>query len=220
LIAILVLAVLGGSGAALYVALTKRDRTPAVARQLRAPAHTQVPQVAPTSGSSTPAVTPPPSSGSSSGSSGSSGSNSRLPAVPRSQMRADIEQLLLDEHTDIVNGDYRAAWNLLSARKQAQYLREHGYGGWQNAQASLTPYLHPDGIHVTIDNLNPSDGVARVMVTGMSWSRPGASCSAWSGITWVKYEGGQWRYDPGFSTTPGRRAGWQSKFSQLLGGSC
>jgi hypothetical protein len=135
-------------------------------------------------------------------------------------MRADIQQLLLDEHTDIVNGDYQAAWALLSARKQQQDLREHGYGGWQKAQASLTPYLDPQGIQVSLDKLEPSDGVARVTVTGMSWSKPGAPCSEWSGITWVRYEGGQWRYDPGFSTTPQRRRQWSTKFGQLLGGSC
>jgi len=39
-------------------------------------------------------------------------------------------------------------------------------------------------------------------------------------LTWVKYEGGQWTYDPGYSTTPARRRTWQPRTGELLGGAC
>ena len=58
------------------------------------------------------------------------------------------------------------------------------------------------------------------MVTGMRWLKPNARCSQWSGLTWMKYESGDWLYDPGYSTTPERTAEWESRYSELLGGQC
>lgn len=146
--------------------------------------------------------------------------NGLLPNVPQEQMRADIEAVLKQHHEDIVNSDYRSAWDLLSQRKQQQELQQHGYDGWQQNQATLTPYLDPSGIHVEIQSVDPPTGVATVMVTGMKWSKPGAGCTEWSGITWAKYENGAWRYDPGYSTTPERQQQWQSRYSELLGATC
>lgn len=143
-----------------------------------------------------------------------------LPAVSREQMRVDIQALLLRFHEDIVGGDFSDAWNLLSARRQRLELRERGYRQWVKNQKTLTPYLDPEGIHVGIDELDPSSGVARVTVTGMDWSAPNARCNQWSGVTWVKYEQGEWRYDPGYSTTRLRKLQWKHRFSELLGGSC
>jgi hypothetical protein len=134
--------------------------------------------------------------------------------------RQQIEDLLYRHHEAIVEGDFHSAWELLSQRKQAQKLREDGYGGWVTAQSTLRPYLDPSGLHADIQELDPATGVARVMVTGMNWSKPGAACTQWSGITWVKHEDGEWRYDPGYSTTPEREQGWKSRYSELLGGAC
>ena len=146
--------------------------------------------------------------------------NGLLPNASQEQMRSDIEAVLKQHHEDIVNGDYQGAWNLLSQRKQQQELQQHGYGGWQQNQATLSPYLDPSGIHVEIQSLDSSTGVATVMVTGMKWNKPGANCTEWSGITWAKYENGAWRYDPGYSTTPERQQQWQSRDSELLGATC
>lgn len=148
------------------------------------------------------------------------GANGELPAESPAQMQSDITQLLLDYHQDIVKGDEQDAWNLLSARKQQQYLQQQGYAVWAANQATLAPYLDPSGIQVQILAANPSDGVASVYVSGMGWDKPGASCTQWSGVTWVKYENGSWYYDPGYSTTPQRRAAWQDRIAELLGGSC
>jgi hypothetical protein len=146
--------------------------------------------------------------------------NGVLPAVPAEQMQSEIQKMLLEWHEDVVQSNYRAAWNLLSHRKQAQESSEYGYATWAKNQATLRPYLNPAGLQVTVQSTEPTSGIAQVNVTGMSWDKPGAHCSEWSGITWVKYEEGTWRYDPGYSTTPQREREWKSRFSELLGGRC
>jgi hypothetical protein len=148
------------------------------------------------------------------------GSEGLLPAVSAQQMESEIQEMLRNWHEDVVRGDYHAAWELLSRRKQAQEEREQGYPKWEKNQSTLKPYLNPAGLQVSIQSTEPSAGVAQVDITGMTWDRPGASCSEWSGITWVKYEDGKWRYDPGYSTTPQREQQWKAHYSELLGGSC
>lgn len=147
-------------------------------------------------------------------------SNGRLPCESSEQMQASIQNMLYTWHEDVVSGNYNAAWALLSERKRQQDLQKEGYATWAHNQASLKPYLNPSGIKVSIANADAGTGEATVDVTGMTWNQPGAKCSEWSGITWVLYEDGGWRYDPGYSTTPQREAEWKSRYSELLGGSC
>jgi hypothetical protein len=142
-----------------------------------------------------------------------------LPAVSRAEMEDEIQALLLAYHEDVVAGDYRSAWALLSARKRQQNLAEYGYGKWMEAQASLSGYLVPGGLQARIDGVE-DEGVARVNVDGMGWSDPGSRCSEWSGLTWARYEQGVWTYDPGYSTTPARRRTWQPRSAELLGANC
>jgi hypothetical protein len=151
--------------------------------------------------------------------SGSAGGQAGFPAVSRAEMAQEIQSLLLAYHEDVIEDRVHDAWILLSARKRAQNLSESGYAKWAQAQASLAPYLTPAGIAVHVDALE-SDGVARVLVTGMKWSAPGSPCSEWSGLTWVKYEGGNWTYDPGYSTTAERERIWKPRRPELLGATC
>jgi hypothetical protein len=146
-------------------------------------------------------------------------SSTGFPEVPRPQMNEEITSLLQGYHEDVVEEDFQGAWALLSLRKRRQYLREYGYRKWATAQASLSPYLNPYGLEADVVSLE-GEGVARVDVTGMGWSKPGAPCSEWSGLTWVKYEGDEWTYDPGYSTTSARRATWRPRSARLLGGDC
>jgi RNA polymerase subunit RPABC4/transcription elongation factor Spt4 len=146
-------------------------------------------------------------------------SSSGFPEVSRSQMNEEIASLLQGYHEDVVEEDFQGAWAMLSPRKRRQYLREYGYHKWATAQASLSPYLDPYGLEATVVSLE-GEGVARVDVTGMGWSKPGAPCSEWSGLTWAKYEGDEWAYDPGYSTTSARRATWRPRSARLLGGNC
>jgi hypothetical protein len=143
-----------------------------------------------------------------------------LPDEPRSQMATEITDLLRTWHQDVVDGDPRAAWDLLTARKQEQSEAKYGYATWAKNQQTLAPYLDPSGLRASIRDVDDRTGVVLVDVEGMRWSKPGARCSSWSGLTWVRYEDGQWRYDPGFSTTPARERQWKHHFDELLGGSC
>jgi Double-GTPase 2 len=142
-----------------------------------------------------------------------------FPDQSRPQMTRGIEGVLFAYHQALVDGEFRRAWRLLTARKRAQALREDGYAKWREAQGSLGPYLEPGGIRARVVALE-GDGVARVDVGGMGWYAPGASCTEWSGLTWARYEGGRWHYDPGYSTTPGREREWKSRYAQLLGARC
>lgn len=146
---------------------------------------------------------------------------SLYPPVGRPEMEEEIEALLLAYHEDVVERDFRSAWALLSSRKRQQNLAEYGYPEWMRAQASLSEDLSPWGLRASMDSLEgKSEGVARVLVTGMGWSAPGSSCGEWSGLTWVKYERGQWTYDPGYSTTDARRRAWEPRTNELLGADC
>jgi hypothetical protein len=140
--------------------------------------------------------------------------------LTRSEMREDIRTMLLEHHQDLVDGDFAAAWDLMTARKQRQKERDPGYSEWVEGQRTLARYLDPSGIDVHVESVDHATGVARVMVTGMAWNKPSARCSSWSGLTWVRWEQGRWRYDPGYSTTPQRTREWKHRFSELLGGSC
>jgi hypothetical protein len=146
--------------------------------------------------------------------------NGELPGGSSQQLAAEIQPMLLVWHEDVVHDNYHAAWELLSHRKQVQDENEYGYATWVKNQSTLNPYLNPSGLQVSVEKTEPSEGVAQVDVTGMAWSKPGAPCTEWSGITWVKYEDGAWKYDPGYSTTPQREREWKPRYSELLGGRC
>jgi hypothetical protein len=134
-------------------------------------------------------------------------------------MRVEIEELLSEYHVAVVERDFQYAWSLLTVRKQREEDLEQGFPAWKEAQASLAPYLEPYEIHVEIDGLE-DEGVARVLATGMGWTAPGSPCSEWSGLTWVRYEDGAWRYDPGYSTTAERRRRWAGRSDELMGVGC
>lgn len=145
--------------------------------------------------------------------------SSGFPPEPRGEMTQNIHAVLLGYHEAVVDGQLQSAWELLSARKRQQALGEGGYEKWREAQASLSPYLEPEGLRVRIVALE-GDGVARVDVSGMWWYAPGSSCSEWGGLTWAKYENGAWRYDPGYSTTPAREREWKDRYEKLMGTTC
>jgi uncharacterized membrane protein len=142
-----------------------------------------------------------------------------LPDVSRAQMRRDIRDMLLTWHEDIADGDSQGAWDLLTERKRQQAERKFGFSKWSSDQETLGRYLDPSGIRASIQDIDEKTGVARVMVAGMIYDKPGAYCE-WRGVTWVRYEDGEWKYDPGYSTTPQREREWKNRFSELLGGAC
>ncbi len=210
--AALVLALVGGA-VAIVVSHGDRHETRLVAQE------TVTEATSPTGTATAPEEENSESTGGETGATTSTGEEAP-PAVSTQQTASEIQVMLRDWHEDVVQGDYHAAWELLSARKQAQAEGEGGYATWAKNQATLRPYLKPAGLQVSIEDLEAEGGVAQVDVTGMTWDKPGAHCSEWSGITWVKRENEEWRYDPGYSTTQQREQEWKSRYTELLGGSC
>jgi hypothetical protein len=142
-----------------------------------------------------------------------------FPSVGKGAIEQEIQTLLREYHQAVVNEQFDRAWRLLSKRKQNQALEEDGYSKWKEAQATLTPYLEPGGVHVRLVG-QEEHGVARVDISGMGWYAPDSPCSEWSGLTWAKFERGAWYYDPGYSTTGARERQWKPRFSSLLGANC
>jgi Prokaryotic RING finger family 1 len=213
---VLALAVAGGATALVVSSGNSTDAgaSPATVTQVVAqtPVETVPPAATTTTGEEPPADTtvdePPPSNGA-------------LPDEDEAQMASDIQSVLLAHHEAIVRQDFRAAWVLTSERYRAKKLREPGgYGAWETAQASLSRYLDPSGLQVSVTGTDPRSGVATVRVSGMGWSAPRSSCSSWEGITWAKYENDHWRYEPGYSISDQRRAEWQPRRDELLGWGC
>lgn len=212
MIAVIAGLLVGGGAAAAVVLLGEDDTAPTQASGLGETATVPADDDAPIeTGQGDPPNEP--------GQEGSASEATGLPTDDRAQIGQEIQDLLLAFHEDVVAERFRDAWSLLSARKRSQTLREDGYAKWARAQASLSPYLSPAGLTVRVDELE-DEGVARVLVTGMDWSAPGASCAQWSGLTWARYEAGAWAYDPGYSTTPERERAWKPRFDELLGASC
>lgn len=143
-----------------------------------------------------------------------------LPDVSTHELEEDIAALLVDFHEAVVDQRFHDAWAMLSKRKQEQIEREDGFAAWSKAQGSLSPYLEPWGLEVSAVAVDPSQPVVRVLVTGMGWTKPGATCTEWSGLTWVRNELGVWKYDPGYSTIPEREARWKPRYEELLGAGC
>jgi hypothetical protein len=147
------------------------------------------------------------------------GSNGLLPNESPAHMTEEIRQLMLTWHQDIKAGDTAAAWDLYTHRRQQLQLAKETESQWAGEQQSFARYLDPSGVQVRILSRDSNDGVATIMVTGMTYSGS-SSCSDWSGVTWVRYEGGRWRYDPGYETTPSRNQSWKRRTSQTLGAQC
>lgn len=213
----IVLAIAVG-GAAVAVVLSRQSSNAQLAANTVAPQTVTVPATSEaTTADTTEDTTSTPEAGDSTTTPTGEGA---LPAVSSDEMQSEIQQMLLTWHEDVVHKNYHGAWELLSHRKQVQDEREYGYSAWVKNQSTLNPYLNPSGLQVSIQQTEADEGVARVDVTGMTWDKPGASCTEWSGITWVKYEDGSWKYDPGYSTTPQREREWKPRFAELLGGGC
>lgn len=143
-----------------------------------------------------------------------------LPDVSTSEMEEDITAMMAEFHEAVVDRRFTDAWVHLSRRAQERAERDHGFSGWREGRATQTPYLEPWGIEVSIEAIDRSRPVVQVLVTGMDWTKPDAPCSEWSGLTWVRYEDGVWRYDPGYSATPQRERRWKPRYDELLGASC
>jgi hypothetical protein len=134
---------------------------------------------------------------------------------------SSMQSVLLQTHEDIVNGNFRGAWELTSSRYRHEKEDEPGgYGTWLEHQKTLQHYLVPHGLKVSIVSWEEQPEVATVKVTGMRWTAPNSPCKYWQGITWMHFENGSWYYEPGYSISPQRRAEWEPRQPELLGSGC
>ncbi|HEX8103655.1 MAG TPA: RING finger protein [Solirubrobacteraceae bacterium] len=146
--------------------------------------------------------------------------SSALPDESEAQMQDEIQTMLRDWHESLTAGDYRTAFDAMTQRKQDKALRTNGYDAWASGQKSLGDYIDPSGLKARIVEANSRTGVVTVRVSNMGYSNPESSCSTWGGITWVRWEDGEWKYDPGYSTTPQRTREWRPRQSELMGIGC
>jgi len=158
--------------------------------------------------------------------------NGKFPNELNSKMVSDITQLIRSWHEHINAGNFDAAWGDLSSRKQRQIINDrtgtgttgrypNGRSSWQIGQSSLVGTL--DAKYVDVRLVQPSykdEAVMSIYVSNMPYSGNPSVCSDWRGYTWVRYEGGQWKYEPGFQTTAERNDYWASREAETLGVNC
>ncbi len=159
-------------------------------------------------------------------------SNGKFPDVSKERMIADITDLIRRFHQYAKDGDTAAAWALLSARKRRQVEGNFygapqagdpdgvgGFAEWADQQVELGSFVDPSGVQVSLGEPNFKDeGVMTIVVSNMPYSNSGKPyCTNWHGYTWVRYEGGRWKYEPGFAVTSERYAAFKPIEKKTLG---
>jgi hypothetical protein len=153
----------------------------------------------------------PPSNTAPTSKSGSGGTaNGRLPAQSRAVMAARITDLLRRFYGTQINGDWQALRDLTTARYQRHVIDNvrGGYPQWVRNQANGAKYFAgANAIEVEILGTDPADGSVTVYARGLRIvGDPNANCRTWQGVTWARWEGGRWLYDPYTKATQARAA--------------
>jgi hypothetical protein len=151
----------------------------------------------------------------------SGGGGSALPSVSRAEMTRQIRAMLVDYHQALVDRRLDDAFTLISDRKQQEAREEQGgLAEWRKVRAAFGRHIDPSGLRVRIEDADAKTGDVQVAISGMPYDSPSSDCKTWSGLTWVRYEHGAFRYDPGYGTTPERRSEWEPRRTELLGWGC
>jgi predicted Ser/Thr protein kinase len=145
----------------------------------------------------------------------------RLPAQTPIVMKKQIHDLIVRFYRAQIRGQYAVQRGLLTPRYQRQQHLSvpSQYARWQRNQSVGTRWFRgASNITVEIVSRDPADGSVAVDVRGLRYVDPGASCSFWEGITWARYEGSGWLYDPSPQATSARRAEWANRSAEVIGG--
>lgn len=159
------------------------------------------------------------------------------PATPRAQVGArpakgspfpglpagaadDIKQLLLSYYGAVANGDMSTAWSLLTPSYKSWKATTGGKSDWRRNEALNRRYLDPMGTQVSILRFDRGSGIATVMVTGMTYTKPGQGACDYKGVTWALLSSGRWLYDQGYVHDPARSAEWRPRKTETLGVPC
>ena len=127
-----------------------------------------------------------------------------LPAESDSQMVSEIKTVIDAHHQAVASGDYSSAFSYLSSRKQESPVHDSpsckDASCWgATMEGRLRSGLNtPVDSQVQIRKKFPKQGDVEIWVSLPDYQCPN---NAWEGITWVRYENGEWKYDPGYSTT-------------------
>jgi hypothetical protein len=134
----------------------------------------------------------------------------------------------------VAASDWDRAWALQSRHYRRAKLRDLASEGdssgsidsapqtWPIGYENVRRYLDASDATATVVDLDREAGVATIEVSGTRWDAAGGS-GCYVGQTWLLYEDGNWRYDPGTIGWPERKrqhpdAG--SADSGLLGDAC
>lgn len=214
-IVVAVLLVAGGGVAAALLLTRGNTRHPTVAGVVTASTTATVTETA-----SQPDTTQTATTGASETPTTTTTNESGETANPYSEV-PQIESVLREFHEDLLSGNLQGAWELTSFRYRKEKEDEPGgYATWVTNQKTLQGHLDPSRLKVSIYGWESQSQVAAVRVTGMRWNQAGSPCKYWQGITWMRHEGNQWYYEPGYSVSPQRTAQWAGRKSQLLGWGC
>ena len=131
-----------------------------------------------------------------------------------------MQAVLATYYDHVMNGDYDAAWRLLTPNyKSWKASGNGGYEQWVRQERVHRERLNPYGARLRIQSIDGS--IATVMVTGMRYYRSASDpeCN-FRGVTWFKRVGGRWLYDQGYLQNAARSARWRPVRQQTLGYPC
>ncbi|MEA2474319.1 MAG: hypothetical protein QOE06_2234 [Thermoleophilaceae bacterium] len=151
---------------------------------------------------------------------GSTDAGGRLPPVSNAVMATQVTSLLRGFYQAQIAGDYTAQRQLTTRRYQRKVIDRLGFSRWvANQLFGTRHFTGAQNIDATIVDTDPADGSATVSMRGLSLD-PHTKCSTWEGITWARFEGGSWRYDPSVKATPTRELQWSQRSGEVLGAGC
>jgi hypothetical protein len=130
--------------------------------------------------------------------------------------RTRIERLLKRYYGDVKNGNYDAAWALLTPSYKKWKKTHGGRSKWHSQELLDYQNLDPSGMKVSIFSRDGS-GVDTIYVSGMHY---GSKRCDYVGYTWVRKVGGTWLYDQGYLQDATRAATWQRRQTETLGFVC
>ncbi|MEA2466909.1 MAG: hypothetical protein QOJ57_1035 [Thermoleophilaceae bacterium] len=144
----------------------------------------------------------------------------RLPDESRAQMTTEITDLLRRFYQVQIDRNYGKLRTLTTKRYQREKIDSVGFTKWvENQQTGAMWFKDAQNIDVSIKATDPADGTVTVSATGMGYTQQTSDCTLWEGITWVRWEHGQWLYDPSVTATAARKAKWAGS-DAVIGSGC
>jgi len=133
---------------------------------------------------------------------------------------AELESVLVEYFAAVKQGDFDAAYGLLSPSYKRWKASNGGRAKWEESESLNRLYLRPGGLTVTVEEFDPATQIATIDVRGMTYREPGEGTCAYEGITWMRRADGRWLYDQGYMQRADRRREWRPRQQETLGFAC